>query len=238
MLQKDKCKDTCKIVKTMILIENELSRGQQATDRMLFLEALVKEVKIEYCAANQTTLFKIAEKLNNILINARLVTTKEKMQLISQDLRKVRKMLEKFDFSYTTPKSNVSASAARAFNRKTKDKMRPLLEPMFNVLEIYKQLLLLVDHLSDKSLRCLTCILKHTLFIEALTEEAIGLDCKGIYLNDLNEILRKVKLIRNLYIKEKRNSYCKIVLIVKDTIKLSQKMIDKLSQKDKLKIFS
>jgi hypothetical protein len=236
-MNKDHCKDSLKIIKTLILIENELALGLHPSDRMFFLEALLKEIKTEYCNSNNQDMYKTAERLMCLLIKGRLITEKKDMQILGQNLRKHRKKFETCKFDYdddTKIKSNVE----RGFNRKTKDKLHPLLEPLFNVLEIYKQLLLLLDHLSDKTLRCKTCILKHTLFIEALTEEAIALDNKSKFFKELTELLKLVKKLRISYAIDKRHAYCKMVTYTKDMIEICHKLLDNLDLSQKKYIYS
>ena len=231
------------IIKLLIVIENELSKGFLCKDRILYLEGLLKEINIRYSASNNLDLYKISQKLNNILIDGlkkcivKNASSNKNMQKLSQQLRKVRKELEGIDFS-VNDRRHLLTSAKRCFNRKAMHKMRALLEPMFNVLEIYKQSLLLVDHLSDKNLRCKTCIVKHTLFIEALCEEAVGLDCKGVYYKDLVELLNKIKFVRITYFKDGRSSYAKITQKVKEVIEDCEKMLNSLSKSQKLKIYS
>jgi len=56
-----------------------------------------------------------------------------------------------------------------------------LMDPLFNLREIAKNLILLEDHLAHTRKRCLDCIRKHCMTIEALADEAVGLDKTGIY---------------------------------------------------------
>lgn len=56
-----------------------------------------------------------------------------------------------------------------------------LMDPLFNLREITKQLLLLEDHLLHARRRCGDCIRKHLLLIEALADEAETLDTMGLY---------------------------------------------------------
>lgn len=51
-----------------------------------------------------------------------------------------------------------------------------LTDPLFNLREIVKQMLLLEDHLLHPYKSCPDCIRKHLLTIEALAEEATSLD--------------------------------------------------------------
>lgn len=53
----------------------------------------------------------------------------------------------------------------------------PIMDPVFNMREILKQVVLLEDHLFQRQKRCRDCINKHFLTIEALAEEAITLAC-------------------------------------------------------------
>ena len=58
-----------------------------------------------------------------------------------------------------------------------------LMDPLFNMREVAKQLLLLEDHLAHPAKQCGDCIQKHLLTIEALADEAVSLDPTGIYVN-------------------------------------------------------
>jgi len=55
----------------------------------------------------------------------------------------------------------------------------PIFDPAFNVREVFKQLVLLEDHLTQPRKRCPDCIWKHLLTAEALAEEAATLDAQG-----------------------------------------------------------
>lgn len=52
----------------------------------------------------------------------------------------------------------------------------PIMNPLFNLREICKQMVLLEDHLNNPRKRCPDCISKHFITIEAFFEEAISLD--------------------------------------------------------------
>lgn len=67
-------------------------------------------------------------------------------------------------------------------------------DPLFNLREIAKNLILVEDHLSHSYKHCPDCIRKHLLCIEGLAEEATCLDTTGKYtvgLEGLAEIARK-----------------------------------------------
>lgn len=71
----------------------------------------------------------------------------------------------------------------------------PIMNPLFNLREIVKQMALLEDHLNNPRKRCADCIRKHFLTIEAFFEEAVSLDKKFQYLEILDG---KADLIRDL----------------------------------------
>jgi hypothetical protein len=59
----------------------------------------------------------------------------------------------------------------------TRRRLLPIMDPVFNMREILKQVVLLEDHLFHAQKRCRDCVNKHFLTIEALAEEAISLAC-------------------------------------------------------------
>ena len=63
----------------------------------------------------------------------------------------------------------------------------PIMNPLFNMREICKQMVLLEDHLNNIRKRCHDCIRKHFLTIEAFFEEAISLDKDLKYLDILEK---------------------------------------------------
>jgi hypothetical protein len=83
-----------------------------------------------------------------------------------------------------------------AVEKDTGGGLLPIMDPLFNVREICKQLVLLEDHLTQRRKRCLDCIRKHFLTLEALAEEALTLDKKHAHsdlLEDLPEIFRRLQ---------------------------------------------
>lgn len=79
-------------------------------------------------------------------------------------------------------------------------KLQPILEPLHNVREMCKQLLLLEDHLFQPQRRCKQCIRKHFLTTEALAEEAITLDIKHANDKLLQNIPKRLRQIQSRYI--------------------------------------
>lgn len=71
----------------------------------------------------------------------------------------------------------------------------PIMDPLFNVREFCKQLILLEDHLQIDGKRCLDCIRKHTLAAEALAEEAISLDTNRRYYSVLSSLPGKMQAV-------------------------------------------
>ena len=82
----------------------------------------------------------------------------------------------------------------------------PILDPMFNLKEVSKHLILLEDHLFQQGRRCKDCIIKHIYTIEAFLEEAITLDTTG----------ENVKLIENVH-SEFKNISKEIIDIINNT---------------------
>jgi hypothetical protein len=81
----------------------------------------------------------------------------------------------------------------------------PVMDPMYNMREMCKQVILLEDHLFQKEKRCHDCICKHFLTIEALAEEAITLDKYHKY-PELNDIPSKVRVITKKYINNHKDT--------------------------------
>lgn len=67
----------------------------------------------------------------------------------------------------------------------------PVHEPLFNLKEIVKQMVLLEDHLFHEQKRCRECITKHFLTIIALAEEGLTLDTDKMYEEDFEKILKE-----------------------------------------------
>ena len=55
------------------------------------------------------------------------------------------------------------------------------MNPAYNLREVYKQAILLEDHLVNPRKRCQDCISKHAHAIEGFIEETCGLDKKGLH---------------------------------------------------------
>jgi hypothetical protein len=71
----------------------------------------------------------------------------------------------------------------------------PILEPLFNLREVCKQMILLEDHLFQPKRRCEDCIKKHSLATEGFLEEAITLDIKAEYHKLINDTIVPFKKI-------------------------------------------
>ncbi len=71
-------------------------------------------------------------------------------------------------------------------------RLADIMNPIFNVREICKQLTLLEDHLNRPEMRCTDCINKHLMKCEALAEEAVSLDDESQYpfLKELPDMMR------------------------------------------------
>lgn len=57
----------------------------------------------------------------------------------------------------------------------------PVSDPDYNMKEVVKQSILLEEHLTVPEKRCMDCIAKHFLHIQALVAEALMLACDNVY---------------------------------------------------------
>lgn len=64
----------------------------------------------------------------------------------------------------------------RLLKRKAAEKLLPIFDPLFNLRECAKHLILLEDHLFHRDRRCPDCIRKHILSVEAFADEMCSLD--------------------------------------------------------------
>ena len=92
------------------------------------------------------------------------------------------------------------------YNKKKKDDkcttctgLLPVMDPMFNMREMCKQIILLEDHLFQKDKRCHDCICKHFLTIEALAEEAVTLDKDNKY-PELKDFPTRIRSVSKKYL--------------------------------------
>lgn len=102
-----------------------------------------------------------------------------------------------------------------------------LMDPKHNLREIAKQLILLEDHMAHKSKRCVDCITKHYLMVEALLEEAITLDKTGEHIEEIRHILDTIKptmmdvikrIKTNNYDDDMYNKACQTLRIIRKDI--------------------
>ena len=77
--------------------------------------------------------------------------------------------------------------------------MLDIFNPLFNVKEICKELVLLEAHLQSPEKRCGDCIRKHLLKAEAFAEEAIGLDKTGEHLHITKPIPTQIRSIQSMF---------------------------------------
>jgi hypothetical protein len=109
----------------------------------------------------------------------------EKTRILTDDT-KIKSPTEK-------PKEKRKYSAVKEISEKD---LLPVLDSKFNYREICKQSILLEDHLSVKEKRCTDCCIKHFLALEALSEEAIGLDKKNELDSVMKDLPNRIRLIQ------------------------------------------
>jgi hypothetical protein len=67
-----------------------------------------------------------------------------------------------------------------------------LMDPLFNIREMIKEMVLLEDHLNLPNQNCSDCINKHLIKCEALAEEAVSLDGgQTAFINNMPTIVRE-----------------------------------------------
>ena len=77
----------------------------------------------------------------------------------------------------------------------------PIFNPLFNLREACKQILLLEDHLNNVRKRCSDCICKHFMTIEALFEEAVSLDVGMKHWDLLDGLAQEVRDYQNKWMR-------------------------------------
>lgn len=101
----------------------------------------------------------------------------------------------------------------------------PIFDPFFNLREIAKHQILLEDHLTQRRKRCLDCIRKHLLSIEAFSEEALSLmEDKHLPYQPLFELLVKMTSLMWGFFQEELPKKS-ILEQVRQTIRLVRKKI-------------
>uniref|UniRef100_A0A0G4F8N4 Transmembrane protein n=1 Tax=Chromera velia CCMP2878 TaxID=1169474 RepID=A0A0G4F8N4_9ALVE len=70
----------------------------------------------------------------------------------------------------------------------------PVMETRFNLHEIIKQFVLLEDHLNNRQKRCVDCIFKHLVMLEALAEEGVALNGTAEEKADYERVFRYVRI--------------------------------------------
>ena len=78
-------------------------------------------------------------------------------------------------------------------SKESGSRIMPILNPLHNLREMTKQMLLLEDHLFSKQKRCEQCIRKHFLTIEALAEEALQIDKARKYTKVLIDLPERIR---------------------------------------------
>ena len=128
--------------------------------------------------------------------------TEEQMHSLGQKIRKARKQLiDSKAHQYIIPTKNQQGK--QELKKKCKTKIHDVMDPKLNIREIVKSLYLLQDHLMDKEKRCVDCMTKHSLIIEAYLDEAYHLDKKQEHCSTIQS-LKKNCLKLEHYINNKQ----------------------------------
>lgn len=112
-------------------------------------------------------------------------------------------------YQNTSSQENFTNNDSTKCSSCSTQQLLPILEPLHNMREISKQIILLEDHLFQKSKRCEDCICKHFLTIEALSEEAITLDKDKQHRDYLESLPDRIRAIQKMYL-NKTNDICDV----------------------------
>jgi hypothetical protein len=226
------------IVANMILIETEvMDRAVDPRDRILFVEAWIEDVLASDALGNQK-MYEVGNEALEVLRQIRRARSNKKKEDAMQKLRKIRKEFsDGIDLS-APPSDPPKAFAVRSFNHVPQEmKLKPLLHPMFNVLEIMKQALLLRQHLANKELRCSNCIIKHSIMIEALAQEALTLDTKLLYAKELRQVRDMSSGLRRTFSIREPSVYAKMYEINNGIIDYAREKLESLDNKTKKRLY-
>lgn len=113
--------------------------------------------------------------------------------LLRENKAKWRKAVGEFVKEIEKAGVRVPSSSRVASLHLAQEGLLPIMDPLFNVREMCKQLALLEDHLQIDKKRCLDCIRKHLLTAESLAEEAISLDMSRRYYAVLQPLPDKLR---------------------------------------------
>lgn len=87
------------------------------------------------------------------------------------------------------------------------EKLLPIMEPMFNLREIVKQIALLEDHLNiGGSKACFDCIMKHFLVIEAYSEEMLALNKNDELLLETKSLPSEIRALQKGWYEETKTN--------------------------------
>ena len=103
-------------------------------------------------------------------------------------------------YLYQSPSNEGFGTCTSCSSRRN---LLPVMDPMFNLREVVKNILLLEDHLFHTRKQCSDCIIKHFLIIEGLAEELVTLD-KKLQCKEYHNIAEKIRKIEKDYISNPR----------------------------------
>jgi hypothetical protein len=152
-------------------------------------ENKINENKINENKINENKINKINENKNHSNETCKF-TKEDAIKSIKDDKKKAEEKIKSCNSCDSKSNNNSCKSCSN---------LLPVLDPMFNMREMCKQIILLEDHLFQKEKRCHDCICKHFLTIEALAEEAITLDKTSKY-PELVNLPQKIRTITKKYI--------------------------------------
>lgn len=212
-LSKDEQELVNYIIRQMLMIEDKLFNTKKKCSKCIYQGLLLLESTIQNLMKEKTfkvypVFVKSITQLRNIQV---LLNKKRPITEAVQGLRTLRKQITKD----LLDKSSISKDKVkRNINHKCKSGILPILNPIFNLREAEKNVLLLLDHLLIKDHRCNQCHKKHSLLIEAFLEEASSLDLKDEYKKIISAMTKDIRKVQ-CHILTGRNKYADAVIILK-----------------------
>jgi len=201
------------IIKDLIQIEDKLFQFERRCLDCIKEKCMAVESHVDCLLQSDHKedefLYPILKDLPNVLRKLQKKITQckcdKKFCKFSQDVRKIRKEL--IHNYYNADKSIDYSKMKRTVNHKCPRQIMPVLNPVFNIREVVKNILLLEDHLRDPDRRCYDCILKHSMIIEGFLEEAVTIDKKRKYVELLKPLPKKMREIQALLVKGREGYY-------------------------------
>jgi hypothetical protein len=213
----------------LLMIEDKLSNPRKncfkcVKEHLLLAEAINDNLLRMYDECGEKTyepLMDMSYLIRKVLRSIeKMGNDPKKLVKLSQKIREIRKIIINENYNTDKPKFTKAQKEKlrRVVNHKCARKIMPVLDPIFNIREIVKNLYLINDHLTDKERRCMDCLRKHMLIVEAFIEEGFTLDKNCKYFKIFEKLQKQNTKARDMLIKGERDNYYDISVLIKKMI--------------------